>query len=730
MVKSSFFLIFLALFCSTLFAAIPKPGPTGLMVEFLRNPSLGSVNTSVPNFSWIVNGSGKELQQQYQILVATSAKKLEAGVGEVWNSGMVTSNESVNIKYGGLPLKSTTTYYWRVTIWKSQKRRALISEIQEFKTGTFEKGYETSVMPLVQHAIRPQTVIAPNSRKNYFADFGKAVFGTLKIQIESKNPDSVIVHLGEKLASAGLINRDPGGTIRYRRIAVPVDKGTKWYTINIPHIPRNSKYPAIVMPAEVGEVTPFRYCEIENRASATECKSVEQIAVNYYWDDSESSFTSSDTILNQVWDLCKYSIKATTFCGIYVDGDRERIPYEADAYIDQLGHYCTDREYSMARNSQEYLIFNPTWPTEWIMHSVMMAWADYLYTGDSRSLATYYKDLKFKTLISLAREDGLISTISGLLNESVLNTIHIKSLIKDNIDWPRVERDGNEMPAVNTVINAFHYESLQLMSRIAMTLGYTEDELFFRKRGEMVKAAINRQLFDPAKKIYTDGEGSSHSSLHANIFPLAFGVVPANSVKDVAKFITSKGMACSVYAAQFLLESLYAAGEDKVALDLMRSTNERSWWNMVRSGSTITLEAWDYKFKPNLDWNHAWGAVPANMVTRGLWGIVPVTPGFGVTQIKPQTGGLTSSSIKVPTIRGSVNCEFKTDNVSRFDLQVSIPSNMKAVISIPVRDIVHPELFVEGKKIDGKREGKFFVAETGGGEVHFSVREERKVKSE
>ena len=91
---------------------------------------------------------------------------------------------------------------------------------------------------------------------------------------------------------------------------------------------------------------------------------------------------------------------------------------------------------------------------------------------------------------------------------------------------------------------------------------------------------------------------------------------------------------------------------------------------------------------------------------------------------------LTSSSIKVPTIRGSVNCEFKTDNVSRFDLQVSIPSNMKAVISIPVRDIVHPELFVEGKKIDGKREGKFFVAETGGGEVHFSVREERKVKSE
>ena len=29
---------------------------------------------------------------------------------------------------------------------------------------------------------------------------------------------------------------------------------------------------------------------------------------------------------------------------------------------------------------------------------------------------------------------------------------------------------------------------------------------------------------------------------------------------------------------------------------------------MIRVGSTITLEAWDNKFKPNQDWNHAWGA--------------------------------------------------------------------------------------------------------------------------
>ena len=59
-------------------------------------------------------------------------------------------------------------------------------------------------------------------------------------------------------------------------------------------------------------------------------------------DDFSSEFTSSDTILNQIWDLCKYTIKATSFAGLYIDGDRERIPYEADAIINQLSHYCVD----------------------------------------------------------------------------------------------------------------------------------------------------------------------------------------------------------------------------------------------------------------------------------------------------------------------------------------------------------------------------------------------------
>lgn len=41
-----------------------------------------------------------------------------------------------------------------------------------------------------------------------------------------------------------------------------------------------------------------------------------------------------------IWEMCKHTMKATSFGRVFVDGDRERLPYEADAYINMLGWYC------------------------------------------------------------------------------------------------------------------------------------------------------------------------------------------------------------------------------------------------------------------------------------------------------------------------------------------------------------------------------------------------------
>jgi hypothetical protein len=181
------------------------------------------------------------------------------------------------------------------------------------------------------------------------------------------------------------------------------------------------------------------------------------------------------------------------------------------------------------------------------------------------------------------------------------------------------------------------------------------------------------------------------------MMPLAFGLVPEEHIQSVVDFIKSRGMACSVYGSQFLMDALYNAGEADYALDLLASTDERSWYNMIRVGSTITLEAWALRFKNNLDWNHAWGAVPANSIPRGLWGIKPKTPGFGIATIKPQMSSLKSSSIRVPTVLGAIQGKYTYNGPRLQTYEIEIPANMVAEFSL--NDTVGKDLIHNGEKV-------------------------------
>jgi hypothetical protein len=315
------------------------------------------------------------------------------------------------------------------------------------------------------------------------------------------------------------------------------------------------------------------------------------------------------------------------------------------------------------------------------MFSVLIAWDDYLYSGDPTSLRTFYSDLEAKTLLALARPDGLIVIPKNALPSAVGRAIHIKS-IRDIVDWPLSERDQYDMRPVNTVMNAFHARALDRMAHIAAALQKPRDEKRFREAAERVVRAMNAKLVDPTSGLYVDGEGSRHSSLHANMFPLAFGLAPPDRRARVVEFVRSRGMACSVYGAQFLLDGLFDAGEAEHAIALITAPGDRSWTHMIEGvGTTITLEAWDTKFKSNQDWNHAWGAAPANLLPRKLLGIEPLAPGWTRLQIYPRLGNLKWAEARTPTPYGPVFA--RAEAGAEFHLAVTIPTNTNATIFLP-----------------------------------------------
>lgn len=685
--------------------------PLNESIESNENFQFVEISTFKPFLGWNIHSDlQNSIQTSYRILVSSNIDSLRKDKGDLWDSGKVMSNQSLNILYSGRPLEPEKVYFWKVQIADNHGNESAFSVPSQFKTAKKLHDYATDRYPLQKQDEKPISIDQTN-KNGYFLDFGKAAFGRIKINLyaESTN-DTVTIHLGEDQQN-GHVNRNPHGSIRYSRYQIIPKSGWNTYIVTIKPDKRNTGSQAILMPDYIGEVTPFRYCEIENYAHKLKKSDISRESVYYTFNESDSYFHSSDTILNQVWELSKYSIKATSFAGVYIDGDRERIPYEADALINQLSHYCVAREYSLARHTHEYLINHPTWPTEWILQSVLIAWEDYLYTGNKLSLEEYYEDLKAKTLTTLSDESGFISTRTGKVSKEVLNSIHFNGQLRDIVDWPHDgEIDGFEFTDINTVVNAYHYQALTLMTKIAALLNKTDDSNYYKTQAEKLKKSFNAKLYDKSIGLYIDGVGSKHSSLHANLFPLAFGLVDEKNVPNIMEFIRSKDMACSVYGSQFLLEGIYNIGDAEYGLKLLTSTTDRSWYNMIHSGSTITMEAWDNKYKSNQDWNHAWGAAPANLIPRKLMGIEPIESGFKKIRIKPQPSSLRYAEIKHPTIQGEVFVKFTNEPGKIFALEIDIPANTTAKVYLPYYN-KNQKVTLNEKPIKFTKDGNFAIVD-------------------
>ena len=505
----------------------------------------------------------------------------------------------------------------------------------------------------VQRRVAPVTIDEriPGRR---LVDFGKEAFGFLEFLPPPGTRGPYEVRLGELLKSDGSVNMKPGATIRAARVVGTIDHDGV-HRVPLVADRRNTsggrEGGAVPIPPEHGVIMPFRYAEVFSAPFPVTDETVRMVAVNYPIDMSESAFDSSDARLNTLYDFCKYSILATSFAGLYVDGDRERIPYEADAYLNQLGDYAVHSDYSLARASHEYLMRHPTWPTEWKQHSIKMAWTDWMWSGDTRSIAKFYDQLKNEKLLErFRRADGLLLTGGERKGGALTN--HVGAA--DIVDWPLHERDGFVFKDVNSVVNAFYYRNLLEMADIARALGRTSDADGFAARAKDVKTAYNRVFFDAARRVYRDGEGTDHASQHANAAALAFGLVPPEQARAVADYCVSRGMACSVYFAQYLLEALFEAGCPDAALAFMTATGDRSWLDMLDQGATITMEAWSVRYKPNLDLNHAWGTPPINVISRYVLGVTPLEAGFAKIRIRPMVGSLARVAGTVPTAKGAV----------------------------------------------------------------------------
>ncbi len=154
--KPAQFLLKLSLFCTIILSTHQVFAQAkDLQCEHLTNP-LG-IDATNPRFTWRLNTPSVSA---YQIIVGIDSLQVSKGIGNVWQSGKIISNDQL-VVYKGQALKPFTQYFWTVLTDKT----AVNQPIATFETGMMEaKNWQGA---WISDSRDVQNKVAPYFRKTF-----------------------------------------------------------------------------------------------------------------------------------------------------------------------------------------------------------------------------------------------------------------------------------------------------------------------------------------------------------------------------------------------------------------------------------------------------------------------------------------------------------------------------------------------------------------------------------
>ena len=482
----------------------------------------------------------------------------------------------------------------------------------------------------------------------------------------------------------------------------------------------------------------MRYLQVDNSPTALTPSNVKFIQRHYELDPARSSFSSSNPMLNQVWDLMKRSLVVGAheqfvdtptrekggFLGdswsqgvpaMTTFGDRNMNDRILDEFLDSQDQYWPDGRMNAVYPNADGKRDIPDYTQSYLV----WAWDYYQQTGNIDFLRDNYPRLKkiAEYVDSYKNEaTGLIHNLAGGSGPYQYGII----------DWPATMRYGYDMDTeARTVINAYAYIDYDIISKIAAELGKTRDKDLYASKAEAMKKAINAQLINN-EGVYIDGltsgkTQSAHVSQHSNAYPLAMGIVPEANYEKVLQAIKDRKMSVGMVSLRWLPEAIGQAGQGPHLLELYTNPEWDGWAQTIKKGGTATWESWDAD-QTRQSMSHPWGAAGLLGIQQYILGIQPLKPQHEKVMIKPLDFKQQLSNAKgtLPTDRGDISVDWnRTD--SDFTMVVEMPDNVTAKVYVPKSGTSGNTLKINGKEIKGTEEGEYvFVDNIGSGKHTFS----------
>jgi alpha-L-rhamnosidase len=549
----------------------------------------------------------------------------------------------------------------------------------------------------------------------YVYDMGQNFSGWVDLHVSGPRGAQVQLRFSELLYDTGMINRENIRGAKSRDIYILRGDGEENYH------PRFTYHG-------------FRYVEVTGFPGTPSLDSLRGHVVHSAV-ETTGSFVASKPLLNQIHKIIRWS-DLTNLASVPTDCEQrdERQGWLGDSQTSAEGLMLN---FDMAafytnflRNIRDVQDQNGT-ITDTVPHRYgsrpadpawgtafpLICWYIYQQNGDRRILEENYAGLKkyVEFLRTRAPDNVLRYSYYG--------------------DWVSLEKTPGE-----EVSDFYYYYDALLLAKIAAVLGNPADAATYTQLAAQIKDAFNHEFFDAKTGNYANGTQT------ANALPLFLDMVPkehrgavAGNLNNDVLYRHDTHVTAGFIGIRYLMPVLTQLGDSYLAYDLAVQTTFPSWGYMAANGATTLWELWQNKTGPSMNSHdhHMMGSVDA-WFYEALGGINvdPAHPGYRHIRIEPQVvRDLTSVSATVGTVRGAVTSSW-THELGVITLQVDVPVNSTATVSIPKEDQMAQPTVHEGERIvwekghfvegtpgvtAGKFEGGRVALEVGSGHYAFRL---------
>lgn len=511
----------------------------------------------------------------------------------------------------------------------------------------------------------------------YIYDMGQNMVGWVRLRVQGKKGDRVMLRFAETLRADGNLYLD---NLRSAR-------ATDLYTL---------KGGALETWEPRFTYHGFRFVEITGYPGKPALASIEGRVVHDAMART-GEFESSDTMLNRIHHNIYWGIRGN-YRSIPTDcpqrderqgwlGDRSVVS-RSESYLFDIAAFYTKWMNDLKDSQRASGSIPDVSPAYWVLYNDGIVWPstfilapDMIYQqyGDSRVIERNYPAMKrWVEYMRTFLKDGIMPK----------NTY---------ADWcvppekPELihSQDPTRVTAGALLSTAYYYHMLELMSRYAKLAGQTADIGEYQTLANTVKAAFLREYYKSGEAMFANGTQTS------SILPLAFDMVPDGQQKAVFDHLVTKiekesdnHVGVGLVGAQWLMRTLSDNGRPDLALTIATQKTYPGWGYMVEKGATTVWELWngDTADPAMNSGNHV-----MQIGDLGVWmyeylaGIRPdpAHPGFQHFSIQPFTGsGLNHVKASHMSPYGRILSSW-TKQGSKVTMNVTVPPNSSATVYVP-----------------------------------------------